>query len=125
MFGRYLIGNEPGEALVERYCRANTELFVGEATAEDEAVLAFARRHPWSIPMLDAGSGLWGGESLLRKKLLVMTAIVETTRELAGRFEQRGIGIPRLALRLGVTGARTAFHAATGLALAAWVKRRA
>lgn len=122
MFGRYLIGREPGEALVDRYCRANQALFGGET---DDAVLAFARAHPWSIAMLDAGSGLSGGESLLRKKLLVMTAIVETTPELVERFEQRAASLPGLAWRVGIAGARTALHAASGLVLVAWVKRHA
>ncbi len=122
MFGRYLIGRDPGDALVERYCRANQALF---ASGADDEVLTFARAHPWSIAMLDAGSGLRGGDSLLRKKLLVMTAIVETTPDHVERFEQRAASLPGLAWRLGIAGARTAVHAATGLALVAWVKRRA
>jgi hypothetical protein len=122
MFGRYLIGREPAEALVERYCRANATLFAGEA---DDALLAFARAHPWSLAMLDAGAGLSQGQSILRKKLLVMTAIVETTPELVDRFEQRAASLPGLAWRVGMAGTRTALHAAAGLALVAWVKRRA
>jgi hypothetical protein len=122
LFGRYLIGRDPDEAIIERYCQANRVLF---ASDEDDAVLAFARSHPWSLAMLDAGAGLTGGDSVLRKKLLVMTAIVETTAQLVDRFEQRAVSLPQLAWRLGVAGVRTAFHASTGVALVAWVKRRA
>jgi hypothetical protein len=124
-FGKYLVDREPGEELVERYRQANEQLFAHEAA--DPAV-AYARAHPWAIPMLDAAEGLAGmrgGEpSLLRKKLLVMTAIVETTPEYVARTEPVSASLPALALRLGMAGARTAFHAATGLALLAMVKRR-
>jgi len=123
VFGRYLVDREPSHDLIERYRRANEELFAGHG-GEDAAVLAFARTHPWSVPMLDAAAGLRGGASLLRKKLLVMTAILETTPEYVERTEPRSVGLPLLAVRLGVAGARTAFHAATGLALTAALRRR-
>lgn len=121
LFSRYLVGREPDEALVDRYCRASEALFAGRA---GDATLDFARRHPWSIPMLDAADGIRGGDSLLRKKLLVMTAILETTPTLVDRTEQRAASLPRLAVRLGAAGARTAFHVATGLALRAMLRRR-
>lgn len=121
VFGRYLVGEDPPAELVERYCRANAKLFPGA----DDTVVAYARQHPWTVPMLDAAAGITeGGTSLLRKKLLVMTAIVETTPALVERTEQRAVGLPRLALRVGAAGARTAFHVVTGLALRALVKRR-
>ncbi|HLL23485.1 MAG TPA: hypothetical protein VK427_15215 [Kofleriaceae bacterium] len=122
IFGRYLTGQDPAPALVERYCQASHTLF---AAAPDEPALAFARQHPWAIPMLDAAAGIRGADSLLRKKLLVMTAIVETTPALIDKTEQRAVGLPALALRIGIAGARTAFHVATGLALDAFVRRRA
>ena len=122
VFGRYLLGSEPEAALVERFCRANETLFADE---RDDALVAFARQHPWSIAMLDAAAGLAEPGSLLRKKLLVMTAIIETTPSLVERTTQQAVSLPRLALRLGAAGARTAVNAATGLALLAWVKRRA
>jgi hypothetical protein len=125
VFGRYLVGSEPGEALIDRYCRANETLFAdAPASDADHAVLDFARRHAWAVPMLDAAAGVTGGgESLLRKKLLVMTAIVETTPENVERTEQRSVGLPRLAMRVGVAGARAAFHVATGLVLTAALRR--
>ena len=124
VFGRYLVDREPAEILVDRYCRANELLFAGQGSDEDRAVVAFACRHPWSVPMLDAAAGLTAAESLLRKKLLVMTAIIETTPELVDRTEQRAVSVPRLVLRLGAAGARTALHAAAGLALSAIARRR-
>jgi hypothetical protein len=82
-------------------------------------VLDYALRHPWSIPMLDAGTALARGGSLFRKKLLVMMAILETTPEFVDRTEPRSLGLGRLAWRLGTSGLRTAFHLVAGLALSA------
>ena len=124
-FGKYLVGRELGEELIERYRQANEQLFAHEAA---DPVVVYAREHPWAIPMLDAAAGLasvrGGQRLLLRKKLLVMTAILETTPEYVTRTEQRAAGLPELALRLGVATARSAFQAAAGLALYAIVKRR-
>lgn len=121
VFGRYLVDRDPSPLLVERYCEANRRLLAGE----DDAVVAFARRHPWAISMLDASAGLVDAGSLLRKKLLLMTAIVETTPDLAARTEPVDATLPRLALNLGVAGLRVAGSVVAGLALTAWVKRRA
>lgn len=123
-FGRYLIGHAPADDLIERYCRANEKLLAREP--KDPAV-RYAREHPWTIPMLDAATGLVtlrGGYSLLRKKLLVMMAILETTPEHVARTEPKTVGVTELVVRLGVAGARTAVNAAAGLALLAMVKRR-
>lgn len=123
VFGRYLVERDPSEELVDRYRRANEHLF-GSPGNEDRVTIEFAVRHPWSLPMLDAAAGLTNTAPLLRKKLLVMTAIVETTPELVDRTQQEAVGLPRLALRVGLAGARTAFHVATGLALSALLRRR-
>jgi hypothetical protein len=120
LFGRYLVDREPSTELVERYVRANEVLGLGV----DGDLLEFARAHPWSIGMLDAAAGVLGGSSLLRKKLLVMTAIVETTPELVDRTEPRAVGLPRLALRVGVAGARTVAHVVSGIALQLYLSRR-
>jgi hypothetical protein len=121
VFGRYLVGEPPSETLVKRYCAANHAI---PAISGDDAIVAYARRHPWSVSLLDAAAGLTDAGSLLRKKLLVMTAIVETTPELVTKTEPRAVGLPEITWRIGVAGVRTAFEVAAGLALSAMVKRR-
>lgn len=123
MFARYLVRREPSTILVERYVRAHEEL-LSEADAIDHDVVEFARRHPWSIGMLDASAGLIGGSSLLRKKLLLMTALVETTPDLVDRTEPRSVDLPRLVLRVGTAGVRTVFNVVSGLALQRMLRRR-
>jgi hypothetical protein len=121
-FGRYLVGEVPGKELIDRYCRANTELF-GEPDPEDRRLLELARRHPRTIAMLDAGTGLAAPQSLFRKKLLVMMAILETTPAYAARTEQRSVGLPELVVRVGLAGARTVVNVAGGLVLVAVTRR--
>jgi hypothetical protein len=121
LFGRYLVGRDLSEELIERYVRANETL--GLSTVADP-VIEHARRHPWSLAMLDASAGVLGGDSLLRKKLLVMTALVETTPELVDRTEPTSVSLPRLAVRVGTAGARTAFNVMSGLALRLMLRRR-
>ncbi len=121
VFARYIVGETPSETIVERYRAANHAL---PAVQGDDEVVAYARKHPWSVSLLDAAAGLTASGSLLRKKLLVMTAILETTPELVTKTEPRAVGLPQLAIRLGVAGVRTAFEVAAGLALSIVVKRR-
>ena len=121
----YLIGVAPSEELVERYARAHAEV-LRPPTPADRAVLAFVRAHPWSLPLLDAGTALVRGAPLLRRKLLVMMAILEATPEHADRtLPVDGLGLPRLALRLGRAGATAAVKLGAGAALALAVTRRA
>jgi hypothetical protein len=119
LFGRYLVGRDPDEQLVERYVRANEVHGLGS-----DRDVEFAREHPWAIALLDASAGVIGGESLLRKKLLVMTAIVETTPALVDRTAPSAVGLPRLVLRVGFAGARSVAHVVSGIALELYLSRR-
>jgi hypothetical protein len=122
--GRYLVGVAPSDELAERYARAH-EHVLGQPTEADEAVLAFAQAHPWSLPLLDAGTALVGSAPLLRQKLLVMTAILEATPEHADRMLAGGTSLPRLVLRLGRAGAAAAVKMVAGAVLVAAVTRSA
>ncbi len=52
LFARYLVGSIPGEGLIARYVEACRTLFPEPGSARDEALLAFARRHSWSVSLL-------------------------------------------------------------------------
>jgi hypothetical protein len=115
-FGRYLVGRTPSAELVARYRAANETLFTEPISAEDQAIVAFARRHPWTVGPLDAATGLFRPGSALRNKILVMAAILEATPEFADEFLLPPVR--PLALVLRVTGlglaavARTIFGVA-------------
>lgn len=123
-FGRYLIGAEPSEPLVERYVRANAKVLRETPTKRDAAVLAFVHAHPWSLGLLDAGTAFTRNAPLLRRKLVVMMAILEATPEF---FDETApvedAGIPALVWRLGLAGAKAAAKITLGTLLAAVVVR--
>jgi len=121
---RYLIDVEPPTDLVERYVVANAKVLRETPTARDARILAFVHAHPWSLGWLDAGTALTRGAPLLRRKLVVMMAILEATPEF---LEQTApiddAGIAALAWRLGRAGAKAAAKIVGGTLLAAVVVR--
>jgi hypothetical protein len=79
ILAHYLIDSDPPRELTDRYVAANRLLLTGETTADENASLAFILQHPSALPFLDAAAGLFRRDSLLRKRLLLMTAILEAT----------------------------------------------
>lgn len=116
-FGRYLVGRIPPAELVARYCEAMSVLLAEPASPRDAALLAFARRHPWSLSCLDAAAGLLERDGLLRSKLLVLTAVLETSPTFADEFLPRGASLARLLSGLGVAGVAAVLRLALGLLL--------
>ena len=125
LFGRYLVGREPGDALVERYVAACRTHFPETSRADDAAVIAWVRGHPWSVGMLDAASGLLRPGGPLRNRILLMAAILESTPEFADHFLPRQVGPLALALRVGVAGAIAVANALIGVVLLKALARRA
>ena len=110
--GRYLLGRPaPAEAL-ERYVEGSLRLFEGSGSREDLSIVAFIRRHSWSLPPLDAACGLLRPQSLLRQKLILMLAILETMPEVASDFlpvaRPRALVVGRLLTAGLVAGLKTA-----------------
>lgn len=114
LFARYLVGREPPPALVERYVAASLQVLPPVPAAEDAAVLAFARRHPWSIGCLDAAAGLLRPGGALRSRLLLMAAILETTPDFADQFLPRQMGPLALVAYVAVTGVVAVLQAIVG-----------
>lgn len=118
LFTRYLLDREPPPECVDRYLAAHRVLLPMVAGA-DEAVLSLVRRHPWTLPFLDAASGVFYPQSLLRKKLLLAAAILETSPRSAAEFTSAPTGALSLILRLGTYAAASAAKLALGAALLA------
>jgi len=113
LFSQYLTDQDPPRALEERYARAS-EYLLG---AEQDRVVAFVLEHPWSLPYLDAASALFNRHSLLRRKLLIMEAIIETTTEHVDLFVAPTVPATTALLDLARLGCSTAWHAALGMLL--------
>lgn len=126
IFGRYLVGRTPPPELVARFCEASGTLFSAEPPAADAALVAFARRHPWSVGFLDGACALLRPSGLLRGKLLVMSAILETSPAFADEFLPRSLPPLGLLVRVAVSGTAAVVRAAVGtLVYAAAVRSRA
>lgn len=125
IFSRYLIGADPTPEMIDRYIRAQATLFGGSEGASDRALCEFARRHPWSLPFLDTAS-LLVPQALLRKKLIVMAAILEASPEFADMFLSKPVTPLYLRLRLMAIGMKSAFKFLLGLPIlliARWTTR--
>jgi hypothetical protein len=124
IYSRYLLGSNPSEELAERYIRANRALGTDHILPVDTRVLEFARSHQWSIPLLDAGAGLLQPEALLRKKIYIMAAILETSPDHAREFLPQVLSPILLALKLIANGISAGVKIFIGIPLLILVRGR-
>ena len=84
IFSKYLCGSDPSEELISRY-----EVFVHKASFEsgkEERLQNFILRFPFILPALDAALAFFRPRSVVRKKLLLMFALIECQPEHADKF---------------------------------------
>ena len=79
LFARYLLDCDPPREMVSRYIDTIRQLGVNTVTTSDEHILNFSVSHPWSIPFLDAATGILRPEAALRKKIYAMAAVLEAS----------------------------------------------
>lgn len=89
ILSRYLIGRETDSRAAARYAAGCSRIFASQEDPAEAAVVGFALRHPRTLPLLDAASGLLAPQSLLRRKLLLMLAVLEAAPEQASLFQAR------------------------------------
>lgn len=124
-FVAYLIGQEPPRDLIDRYRRANQLLLSDPLAPEDRALMEIVRTRPSLLPLLDGACGLIRPESILRRKLLLMLALLETAPEFADLFDPAEQGGPRAFAVLIGQGGVGVLQAAGGLLLWPLVALRA
>jgi hypothetical protein len=117
LFARYLVGSPPPPELVARYRDASRVLWPTGPGPHDAARLAFVRRHPWSVGPLDAAAALLDPGGQLRGRILVASAILETTTVHADDFLPRTLPVPALLWRLIACGTVAVAQAVAGVAL--------
>jgi hypothetical protein len=117
LLARYLTRREPPPELVARYVAASGTLFPQPGPPAEEAALAFARRHPWSVGLLDGAAGLLRPGGRFRGKVLVMAAILEASPAFADDFLPRSVSLPELVARLAISSVLAAVDAAAGVVL--------
>jgi hypothetical protein len=84
-FGRYLNGRPVAPALVDRYVRAMLAKGL-VAEGRDRRLLRFVEMHPAWLGIVDGGLALRRPRSVIRTKLLVMSAILEATPDATSAF---------------------------------------
>ncbi|MGL4596364.1 MAG: hypothetical protein ACRCYO_02480 [Bacteroidia bacterium] len=88
IFGKFLLGEMPDAKSITLYVDAQTGFPISGSTQEQK-ILNFAIRHAWLIGALDGALALSRPNALLRRKLLVMSAILETRPQYAHLFLPR------------------------------------
>lgn len=85
----YLLGGlQPNSKTLELYEKA-IHIKTFTVTAQDKKIMTFVLKHPWTLGMIDAALAFTHPTSLLRSKLLLMLAILETMPEYAHLFLPR------------------------------------
>ena len=123
VFARYLLDARPTSALVERWKAANRELFTDEPSSIDRSVVAFAIRHPRTLPWLDAAHGLIRPDGLLRRKVRVFCALLEASPEHVNDFAQKPRSLVGFVLELARIGLVAGIHAMLGLLILPFARR--
>ncbi len=114
VLGRYLIDREPRPEECARYAAGCRTLFADE---DGTPLVAFCRRHPRALPFLDAAAGLVAPRASLRRRLVLMTAVLEASPAHVDRFDETIASAPLFVLRGGALALLAAAKAAVGLAL--------
>jgi NADH dehydrogenase len=112
-FSRYLLGVDVTEEIATRYAAAHQRLF----TEPVDRVTQFTRRYPSTIAFLDAAMSLTRTRQGLRKRILLMTAIMEASSIYADWFLPRRRSLASSAVRIGWAGVRAAGRAIIGVPL--------
>lgn len=115
LFARYLIGVRATREIARRYRQAHVHRF--DELEPPSVALAYSLRHPRLLGFIESACGIARPEDVLRRKLLVMSAILETMPEHADLFLPRHIPLFPLLARLGWNSSRAIVKAAVGLFL--------
>jgi len=117
---RYLIGREPAAELVERYVAACARVFpAGKPSAEERYLV----RSPKALPWLDAGATVLRPDSILRRKVLLMAAILEASPHHVDFFLRSPGSRVAAFTELGLQGLRAVVAFVVGVPLFWWVTR--
>lgn len=117
VFTRHLLGEDPAPAVIDAYVAAHARAPHYEAeTAFDPRLLGIAVRHRWLTRLADAYGRLLAPTGLLRRKLVLLLAILETTPPHYRRVDAPLAGSPAATVAaLAAHGLAAAVGAAVGL----------
>lgn len=117
-FGRYLLGREIDVASCNAYETAVRALAYDE---DADRITRFALREPWSLAALDGALAIVKPDAPLRKKLLLMAAVLETRPGYCDDFLPRDRSAGD-AIAMAARVARAGVLAAFGMLLLPFVR---
>ncbi len=119
---KYLTGREPEEFIIDRYISGVHTKFSNMAETNDRAIESFIQKYPSALSCIDAASAILYPRRLLRKKILLMVAILETTPEYCGYFFPTRFSKSLFIFKTFAFLLKTSIQAFVGLILLAAVK---
>ncbi len=121
--GRLILRRDVDAEFVDRYVEAHRHLLTGAQPPREVSLVRVAVARPVLLACLEAAVALVQPDSLLRKKSLLMAAILEASPRYADEFLPRPIGWVGLAFLAIRVGLGSAARLAVGLP-ALWILRR-
>lgn len=113
VFGRYLLKREPSSRVQELFAKAMATNS-GAGDKQDQALLAFAVKHPHFLPLVDAGLALIKPNSEVRRRLYIMFSILEASPDYHQLFLPKKHPVWFLLVIVG-TGIRAIARAVCGI----------
>lgn len=104
VFARALIGRPAGAYAATQYGRAHEHLPLAPSTAFDRTLVSAAAMTPLLARAADAYARFFARGSLLRRKLTVLTAILESSAGTDAAYAPLAAPVPLALLRLAGTG---------------------
>lgn len=112
LYCRYITGLEADAHSVNLFAHAIAQ-HKADLTTSEAALLQVMLQYPRSIPFIDAALGLFYAEHILRKRMIVAFAILETNPAYYSFFQPRQYS-PLYILRLGIMGVLQVIKALIG-----------
>lgn len=107
------------ERLARRYQEANQKLMNPTLSKGEQTLLDLWHRYPILFPFLEAAHAFPRKDSILRRKALIMLALLETDPEFFVFFEEKPKSLPFLFLQLLWEGITAIFKIGIGYILCA------
>ena len=105
VFARALTGETPTAYAAAQYARAHEHLALHPAGAFDRRLAAFAAAAPWAARAADAYARWFAPRAALRRKLVVLAAILESSPPHDAAFDPVTGSAAGIILRLALAGA--------------------
>jgi hypothetical protein len=102
---RHLIGEPPSAYVIEKYVRAHDPGRCGPGSGAGNRLVSFARRSPFAARLADAWAAVFDRGGILRRKLALLVAVLESTGSTSAKVDTPDRGGPAgFALRTALDG---------------------